>query len=69
MEHKKYHFEKLTPVNDIDISVYEEAIDYIFDNEDITNVAISGSYSAGKSSVINIKLVSLCMFLWHILNR
>lgn len=53
MEHKKYHFEKLTPVNDIDISVYEEAIDYIFDNEDITNVAISGSYSAGKSSVID----------------
>ena len=37
MEHKKYYFEKLTPVNDIDISVYEEAIDYIFDNADITN--------------------------------
>lgn len=53
MEHKKYYFEKLTPVNDIDISVYEEAIDYIFDNADITNVAISGSYSAGKSSVID----------------
>lgn len=52
MEHKNYFFEKLTPVNDIDISVYEEAIDYVFDNTDITNVAISGSYSAGKSSVI-----------------
>ena len=53
MEQKKYYFEKLTPANDIDISVYEEAIDYIFDNADITNVAISGSYSAGKSSVID----------------
>lgn len=52
MEHKNYFFEKLTPLNDIDISVYEEAIDYVFDNTDITNVAISGSYSAGKSSVI-----------------
>lgn len=53
MEHKNYFFQKLTPVNDIDISVYEEAIDFIFDNTDITNVAISGSYSAGKSSVID----------------
>lgn len=52
MEHKNYFFQKLTPANDIDISVYEEAIDYVFDNTDITNVAISGSYSAGKSSVI-----------------
>lgn len=52
MERKNYFFQKLTPVNDIDISVYEEAIDYVFDNTDITNVAISGSYSAGKSSVI-----------------
>lgn len=52
MEHKQLFFQKLTPVNDADISVYEEAIDFIFENEDITNVAISGAYSAGKSSVI-----------------
>lgn len=52
MEHEKYFFQKLTPANDIDISVYEEAIDYIFENKDIKNVAISGAYSAGKSSVL-----------------
>lgn len=52
MNHKDYFFQKLTPVNDINITVYEEAIDYIFENADITNVAISGAYSAGKSSVI-----------------
>ena len=52
MEHKQLFFQKLTPFNDADISVYEEAIDFIFENEDITNVAISGAYSAGKSSVI-----------------
>lgn len=52
MEHKNYFFEKLTPLNNIDISVYEDAIAYVFDNADITNVAISGSYGAGKSSVI-----------------
>ena len=32
--------------------VYEEAIDFVFDNADVTNIAISGSYGAGKSSVI-----------------
>jgi hypothetical protein len=48
----KYHFSKLPPVNDVDISVYEEAIDFIFNNSDIKNVAISGAYSAGKSSVL-----------------
>lgn len=52
MEKQKIQFQKLTPANDIDISVYEEAIDFVFENADITNVAISGSYSAGKSSVV-----------------
>ena len=36
----------------MDLDVYEEAIDYVFDNSDIKNVAISGAYSAGKSSVL-----------------
>ena len=51
-ETKKYVFEKLTPVNDSDISVYESAIDFVFEHDDIKNVAISGAYGAGKSSVI-----------------
>ena len=46
------NFQKLTPINDADIEIYEEAIDFVFDNSDITNVAISGPYSAGKSSVL-----------------
>lgn len=49
---KTYHFERLTPLNDVDLKVYEEAINYAFDNSDIRNVAISGAYSAGKSSVL-----------------
>lgn len=52
MAEKKYHFERLTPIDDMDLNVYEEAIDYVFDNSDIKNVAISGAYSAGKSSVL-----------------
>ena len=46
------HFEKLTPQKDADLNVYDEAIDFVFKNKDITNVAISGSYGAGKSSII-----------------
>lgn len=51
MEKEKYHFQKLTPINDADISVYEDAIDFVFQNNDVSNVAISGAYGAGKSSV------------------
>lgn len=51
-ESPKYKFEKLTPISDGDISVYEEAIDTVFTESDIRNVAISGSYGAGKSSLI-----------------
>ncbi len=43
---------KHTPINNADINVYEEAIDFVFHNPDIKNVAISGPYSAGKSSVL-----------------
>lgn len=52
MEESRYHFERLTPIDDIDLTVYEDALNYIFDNSDIKNVAISGAYSAGKSSVL-----------------
>ena len=51
-ERKKYIFEKLTPVNTCDMDVYDSAIDFIFKEADIRNVAISGAYGAGKSSVL-----------------
>lgn len=49
---KQYVFEKLTPLSDSDISVYESAIDFVFKEDDVKNVAISGAYGAGKSSVL-----------------
>ena len=36
----------------MNLDVYEEAIDYVFNNPDVKNIAISGAYSAGKSSVL-----------------
>lgn len=45
-------FKKLTPIDSANINTYEEALDFVFANNDIHNVAISGAYSAGKSSII-----------------
>lgn len=52
MPKEKYNFERLTPIDDVKMDVYEDAINYAFDNPDIKNVAITGAYSAGKSSVL-----------------
>ncbi|MEG1416858.1 MAG: hypothetical protein RSC49_09705, partial [Clostridium sp.] len=52
MDKKIYKFKKMTPTNAADLSVYKEAIDYVFDNDDIRNIAISGAYSSGKSSIL-----------------
>ncbi|WP_052246083.1 hypothetical protein [Clostridium tyrobutyricum] len=46
------HFEKLTPTKDVELKIYNDALDFVFENNDIRNVAVSGAYSAGKSSVI-----------------
>ena len=45
-------FEKLTPSDDIDLGIYEDAINFAFSDNEIQNIAISGSYSAGKSSLL-----------------
>ena len=52
MAENQYKFERLTPIDNIDLGIYENAIDYVFDSPDVRNVAISGAYSAGKSSVL-----------------
>lgn len=49
---KKFHFEKLAPIDTAEIDVYEEAIDFAFENSDIRNIAISGAYGSGKSSLL-----------------
>lgn len=48
----KYNFESLTPNDNVDLDVYEEAINYAFSNPNVRNVAISGAYSSGKSSIL-----------------
>lgn len=45
--------ETLTPKEDIEISAYKDSLDYAFGDKRIKNIAITGPYSSGKSSVLN----------------
>lgn len=45
-------FRPLTPNDAIDLSHYREALDRVFFTDEIRNIALTGSYGSGKSSVI-----------------
>ena len=45
-------FQKLTPTQEANLDGYSDALDFVFSDSDIRNIAISGAYSSGKSSVI-----------------
>jgi len=47
-----YNFQKLTPTDKVELNLYEEALNYVFEQPDTRNVAVSGAYGAGKSSVL-----------------
>lgn len=51
----RYAFQKLTPTVNADLATYEDALKYVFDeqNKDVQNVAVTGIYGSGKSSVIS----------------
>ena len=54
MENKMPKFNSLTPdILKENKQVYTEALDYAFSNDDIRNIAITGVYGAGKSTVWN----------------
>lgn len=55
MSEEEIHFEKLTPINNCKLGIYEKAMDFIFldkNDKDIINVAVTGPYASGKSSMI-----------------
>lgn len=47
-----HNFQTLTPTICENMHTYNEAFNYIFSQDNVLNVAISGPYGAGKSSVI-----------------
>lgn len=46
-------FQDLTPKNDVDLTGYKEALNHAFKKDEIKNIAITGSYGSGKSSILN----------------
>jgi hypothetical protein len=42
----------LIPKSNVNLGVYKDALDSIFSNNEVRNIALSGSYGAGKSSII-----------------
>ena len=44
----QYKFQKLTPTTEVNLNVYENALEFVFQNVDVRNIAISGPYGAGK---------------------
>ena len=53
-EQRIYEFQKLTPYEKADLEGYEQSLDFVFKNEnnDLRNIALTGNYGSGKSSVI-----------------
>lgn len=45
-------FRSLTPNGAVDLCHYKEALDHVFSSYEIRNIALTGSYGSGKSSVI-----------------
>ena len=52
MDKKEHKYHALTPKYDVENDVYFEALDFAFKDESIRNIAITGGYGSGKSSVI-----------------
>ena len=50
---KPSDFQDLTPKDDVDLTGYKEALDRAFNDNKIKNIAITGSYGSGKSSILN----------------
>ena len=50
---EKIKFQSLTPLNNIEDESSFQALDYALSKDDIHNIAITGNYGSGKSSIIN----------------
>ena len=54
-EKRNHNFQKLTPKNDMTkekLGIYFDALDEVFADKELKNVAISGVYGSGKSSIL-----------------
>ena len=45
-------FSPLIPTSDAELGIYKDALNYVFSNNGMKNIALSGAYGSGKSSII-----------------
>lgn len=51
MANRVINYQKLTPIVSEDINYYQDYLDYAYSEKDILNIALTGRYGAGKSSI------------------
>lgn len=55
-QNEEYKYQKFTPYIEVDFKeskkAFGKAFDYVFQHDDVRNIAISGAYGSGKSSLI-----------------
>ena len=52
-EENELKYQRLGPTNEVDISQYEEILNFSFNDNNIFNIGIIGGYGSGKTSLIN----------------
>ncbi len=58
MSEKNYNFQKLTPINNAELKIYDDALNFVFDNDDIKNVALDRSNVIIKGAEYKLKTVA-----------
>lgn len=49
---QNFHIDLMIPADDVDLTVYEDLLDLAFDTPEVCNVALTGIFGAGKSSIL-----------------
>lgn len=49
---KRIQLEKLSPYTEADLACYQDILDNVFEDPQVNNIALSGSYGSGKSSIL-----------------
>src|SRR5699024_9189483 len=57
-DEEKIKFQKLTPFDGSDMGIYNKSMDFVWDDPELLNVALTGPYGSGKSSIIRTYIKS-----------
>lgn len=69
-KNKNIPFQHLAPIDDVDENVFFDAFDYALNQRNIRNVALTGNYGSGKSSILDsyIKRQEKCRLVEFLLS-